>query len=126
LTKQISQKNFEDGLAKEYRELASRIPTKALLGSGLSPSDYEDSFDELFRYIDLSNEQTLLRKNGRISDETWESWRSGIKHNLSLPAFIRAWEEVKNKNPSQFQELKQLENEGFRSDPKCWGRGSDK
>ena len=79
LTKQINQRNFEDGLAKEYRELAGRIPTRALLGSGLSPSEYQQTFDEIFRYIDLSNEQTLLRKNQRISDESWESWCAGIK-----------------------------------------------
>lgn len=122
LTKQISQKNFEDSLAKEYRELASRIPTKALLGSGLSPKEYKESFDELFRYIDLSNEQTLLRKNDRISDDTWASWRAGIQYNLSLPAFSRAWKEIKEKNREQFEELKQLERRGFSSDPKSWSK----
>jgi hypothetical protein len=123
LTKQINQKNFEDGLAKEYRELASRIPTKALLGSGLSPKEYAQAFDELFRYIDLSNEQILLRKNSRISDETWESWCSGIQYNLALPVFCRAWTEIKDKNPSQFRELDQLIREKFLNDPKSWTKG---
>ena len=122
LTKQISQQEFEDGLAKEYRELASRIPTRALLGSGLSPSEYDDSFDEMFRYIDLSNEQVLLRKSRRIGDDTWESWCSGIQYNLSLPVFNRAWKEIKEKNPTQFLELKLLEQQGFHSDPKFWDK----
>jgi hypothetical protein len=126
LTKQINQRNFEDGLTKEYRELASRIPTKALLGSGLSPSEYQQTFDELFRYIDLSNEQTLLRKNKRISDESWESWCAGIKYNMSLPVFERAWTEIRRLNPNQFEELNQLIQENFIQDPKLWNKGGVK
>lgn len=119
--KTIAQLQFEDGLAKEYRELASRIPTKALLGSGLSPREYRDAFDELFRYIDLSNEQVLLRMSGRVGDSTWRNWNSGIKYNLSLPAFKRAWETVQTKNPEQFSELRTLVEKGF-CDPMRWDK----
>ena len=45
-TKAINQLEFEDGLDKEYRDLVARIPTKSLLGSGLSPSEYKDAFGE--------------------------------------------------------------------------------
>lgn len=121
-TQFITQLQFEDGLAKEYRELASRIPTKALLGAGLSPKEYEDSFDELFRYIDLSNEQVLLRKYGRIGEVAWGSWCSGIQYNLSLPVFKRAWREIKERNPTQFSELKLLEQQEFSSDPNSWDK----
>lgn len=88
-TKNIAQLQFEDGLAKEYRELTSRIPTKAMLGARLSPREYAGAFDELFRYVDLSNEQIMLRKHERISPEVWVSWCSGIEFNLALPAFRR-------------------------------------
>lgn len=124
LTKEIAKDEFEDGLAKEYRELASRIPTKALLGSGLSPQDYERTFDELFRYIDLSNEQVALCMRDRVRDETWESWSAGIEFNLSLPAFHRAWNQVQKHNPTQFSELKRLVADSFRTDPKDWKRVS--
>ena len=120
LTRVIAQDNFEDGLAREYRELASRIPTKALLGSGLSPKEFERTFDELFRYIDLSNEQVNLRMRGRISSETWVSWSEGMKFNLGLPAFKRAWNEVEALTPSQYAELRRALGEQFAIDPKSW------
>ncbi len=118
-SKKIAQAQFEDGLAKEYRELTSGIPTKALLGEDLSESEYQDSFDELFRYVDLTNEQVSLRQRGRISEEVWWYWLSGIQSNLRLPAFHRAWTEIKVKSKS-FEELRRLENEGFKTDPINW------
>lgn len=121
LSKDIAQLQFEDGLAKEYRELASRIPTKALLGKELYEEEYQASFDEFYRYVDLSNEQVSLRERGRIGDAVWKSWCSGIKANLSLPSFNRAWTEIKEQSNS-FHELRRLEQEGFRMDPKCWKR----
>lgn len=124
LAKEIAKDEFEDGLSKEYRELASRIPTKALLGAGLSPQEYERTFDELFRYIDLSNEQVTLRMRDRIRDETWVSWSAGIEFNLNLPVFHRAWNEVQKHNPTQFAELKRLVADSFRADPKTWKKGA--
>lgn len=120
-SKNIAQLQFEDSLAKEYRELASRIPTKALLGHELSDAEYEESFDELFRYVDLSNEQVSLRQRGRISKTVWRSWCSGIQANLALPSFKRAWVEIQRQSTS-FQELRRLETEKFQLDPKCWRR----
>jgi hypothetical protein len=118
-SKKIAQAQFEDGLAKEYRELTSGIPTKALLGEDLSESEYQDSFDELFRYVDLTNEQVSLRERGRISKKVWLYWLSGIQSNLRLPAFHRAWTEIKGKSKS-FAELRRLENQGFKTDPRKW------
>lgn len=123
-TKVIAQLQYEDTLEKEYRDIAARVPTKALIGGGLSPQEYEDAFDELFRYFDLSNKQVMLRKQGRVGDFTWESWLSGIKFNLSLPAFSKAWIDVKEKTHSQksefFSELRRLEDDKFLSYPKHW------
>lgn len=118
-SKKIAQDQFEDGLAKEYRELTSGIPTKALLGEDLSESEYQDSFDELFRYIDLTNGQVSLRQRGRISEDVWWYWLSGIQSNLRLSAFNRAWTEIKAKSKS-FEELRRLENQGFKTDPITW------
>ena len=79
LAKKVAQSQFEDALSKEYRDLVGRIPTKALLGRGLAPIEYASAFDELFRYIDLSNEQVNLRRNRRISHKTWLNWASGMR-----------------------------------------------
>ena len=119
VSKNIAQLQFEDGLAKEYRELAGRIPTKALLGQPLSENEYKYSFDEFYRYVDLSNEQVSLRKRGRIGKGVWQYWSSGIQANLALPSFNRAWLEIQGQCKS-FQELRRLEAEGFRLDPNCW------
>ena len=123
-TKIIAQLQFEDTLEKEYRDLAARISTGALIGGELSPQQYDDAFDELFRYFDLSNKQVMLRKQERIGDSTWENWQSGIKFNLSLPAFRKAWTDIKEKTESQksefFSELRKLEETSFQCDPKSW------
>ncbi len=118
-SRQIAQLQFEDALAKEYRELANRLPTKILLGDELEEMEYPKAFDELFRYIDLSNEQVCLRQRGRISFEVWANWCEGIQSNLKLPAFARAWKEVKEKSES-FKELRRLEHEKFQTDPLDW------
>ena len=119
VSKNIAQLQFEDGLAKEYRELAGRIPTTALLGHPLSEDQYLAAFDEFYRYVDLSNEQVSLRQRGRIGRAVWLYWSSGIQANLNLPAFKRAWTEIQSQCGS-FQELRRLEAEGFVRDPKSW------
>lgn len=119
ISKEISQLQFEDSLDKEYRELINRLKPKVLLGEELSEQDYQDAFNEIFHYIDLSNEQVYLRRRGRIGKEVWVSWRAGIVSNLALPAFARVWEEIKAKS-SSFEELRRFESEGNDCDPFNW------
>lgn len=115
----IAQTQFEDGLAKEYRDLVSGMPAKIFLGRSLKREEYLDAFDDLYRYFDLTNEQILLRKRGRVGLDVWESWCSGIESNMSLVSFRCAWIEIKESTCS-FQELRKLEGELFKSDPKDW------
>jgi hypothetical protein len=118
-TKKIAQSQFEDALSKEYRELIGRIPTKALLGDPLYGREYEQTFDELFHYVDLSNEQVSLRMRERIGAEVWSDWCEGIRSNLALPAFAKAWQDIKSRTTS-FDELRRLESDEFVSDPADW------
>ncbi|MDE4538046.1 hypothetical protein GIB19_12540 [Pseudomonas sp. ITEM 17296] len=118
-SRDIAQLQFEDDLAKEYRELAAELPKNALMGTEISNGEYEESFDGLYRYIDLTNEQISLRSRDRITKETWESWLEGIQANMKLPAFAQAWAEIKNSS-SGFKELRRLEREIYESDPKDW------
>ncbi len=119
-TKAINQLEFEDGLNKEYRDLVARIPTKALLGSGLSPQEYQDAFNELYRYVDLCNQQVFLRRQKRISSDVWGQWCAGIQYNLeSLQTFKRAWSDIKGRCDS-FKELRKLEKNKFKDDPAQW------
>jgi hypothetical protein len=99
---------FEDSMAREYRELAATLPTKALLGEQLTDEEFREHFDEFYRYFDLSNEQVFLHECGRIRKSTWQFWKDGIESNLNRPAFKRAWNEVCSRTTSDFSELRAL------------------
>lgn len=108
LAQRQSVTNFEDSFAKEYRELAAKLPTKALLGDPLSDEEYLTYFDEMYHYFDLCNEQVFLQSVGRISNRTWIFWKDGITSNLRRPAFDRAWSEIASRANDDFSELKAL------------------
>jgi len=124
LTRAQSRVGFEDGLSREYRDIAEGIPVKALLGEELQEAEFEEAFRRFYRYIDLSNEQIFLRMEGRISLKTWRNWAGGIESNLGRPAFRRAWKEIKDRSGGSFSELRRLESDNFASDPKKWTRQS--
>ena len=111
---------FEDGLAREYREIAQRIPVDALLGGELDEKTFAASLNDFYSYVDLSNEQVFLRMNRRVSKQTWDNWANGIRANLARAAFRRAWEHIKARAPDNFEELKRLEKQTFRGDPAQW------
>lgn len=108
LSKKQATTAFEDFLSREYRELAGRLPTKALLGEPLTDSEHEESFDEMYHYFDLCNEQAFLAGKGRISGVTWKFWRDGILTNIRRPAFERAWSEVARRSGGDFSELRAI------------------
>lgn len=118
-TAELHRTQFEDSLAKEYRDLIQKIPLKALLGEDLTEKEYKEAKPYLFHYINLTNDQIFLRSKNRISLEVWNDWQGGIKYNLSLPTFKKFWEEIKPKIKS-FEELRELEEEKFNTDPKQW------
>lgn len=97
---------FEDALSKEYRELAARLPTKALLGEPLTCEEQADCFDEMYHYLDLCNQQAFLADSRRISGATWRFWQDGIKSNLKRPAFEQAWSEIAARSNGDFSELR--------------------
>ncbi len=100
--KQQSITSFEDDFTRQYREIIQRIPVKALLNEKLSDDDFQMALNEIYNYIDLTNEQIFLRRQNRIRSKTWENWRDGMKANLALPAFKRAWGMIKKKTPNNF------------------------
>ena len=100
--------SFEDTFAREYRELAATLPTKALLGEELSEDEHKQHFDEFYHYFDLCNEQVFLNKKKRVRHSTWQFWLDGMKSNFSRPAFKRSWKEVCQRAGSDFSELREL------------------
>jgi hypothetical protein len=125
LMKRMAGTQFEDGLAREYRELAARLPTKAMLGEELTENEHQCALDEFIHYFDLSNEQVFLRQSKRISLVTWLNWRDGIRSNLQRRAFARAWQEIKE-GSANFAEFRRLEAEEFQTDPAEWREASPK
>ena len=107
LAKKLARTQFEDTLAREYREIIAKLPSRAMLGEELSNAENVDYLDEFYQYIDLCNEQVFLRTRNRITFSTWVYWRDGITANLARPAFKTAWERIKQ-DPNSFEELKQL------------------
>ena len=104
---------FEDDLTKQYRGIMKSIPVDISTGSGLETltSNRErlaGCRDAIYRYVDLTNEQIFLHDKGRVADETWTGWFAGIKSNMKLPAFRQVWEEVSQKRPESFTDLREL------------------
>lgn len=108
LSKKQANLAFEDSLAKEYRDLAGRLPTKALLGEPLSEDEFAECFDEMYHYFDLCNHQAFLAQLGRISKQTWTFWKEGISSNMARPAFERAWSEIAGRSNHDFSELRSI------------------
>jgi len=111
---------FEDGLNSEYRRIIHAIPARALLGKTLPKKQMNQCLDELLSYIDLCNEQAFLRQQNRIRSDTWHFWADGMKSNFSRPAFRQAWQIITTKLPSDFNELRRLDESDFQDDPATW------
>ena len=120
LAQEQAATQFEDNIAREYREIALRLPVKALLGEPLDDDEHINQLEDFYHYIDLTNEEIFLRQQNRIRSETWTNWRDGIKSHLAKPAFKRAWDEIKMRAPGSFDELRRLENSDFNDDPRRW------
>jgi hypothetical protein len=118
--KNQSASAFEDQIAREYRQIAARLPIGALLGESLTDYGHQKALDEFYHYFDLSNEQIFLRQNQRVSNKTWKQWVTGIRSNLERPAFKRAWKEIKDRSNGDFDELRRLEKSDYQADPRKW------
>lgn len=116
-----TQTTFEDALAREYRQVSHRLPLKALLGEQLDAAEWSATLATFYWYFDLTNEQVFLRRNGRLSEQTWHNWSDGIRTVMRLPAFERAWGEIKSRAPGTFADLRRFSDEGFAGDPAAWG-----
>jgi hypothetical protein len=112
---------FEDELAREYRQLCQRLPPEALLGIQCAEQDVHASLANFLHYFLLTNDQVFLRQRGRITRKTWNDWRAGIASNLARPAFATSWLYIKEHSKNSFEELRALEASAFRVDPRRWG-----
>jgi hypothetical protein len=111
---------FEDNLEREYRQIVADIPVQALLGAKLASPLSDEELRVFYRYIDLTNQQVFLRRQRRITSETWRNWCEGIAHHFGRPAFRDAWEQIRDKATEDFSELHRLQQSDFKDDPADW------
>jgi hypothetical protein len=119
-SKQQAISAFEDSFSTQYRNLVQQIPVEALLGEDLDDNSYRANLNDFYHYIDLTNEQVFLRRQRRVSPETWKNWCDGIRSIMSKPAFARAWNEISRRAPDSFEELRRLVDSGYADDPATW------
>jgi hypothetical protein len=108
--KGYSRTSFEDDLSREYRSIIGQLPAEAFYIKGDAFAPGESVRRAFYRYVDLSNEQLFLASHDRVSAETIDQWKDGIRGNLEhLPAFRAAWAEIAANVPHDFfEDLKEL------------------
>jgi hypothetical protein len=95
--KKQAQIAFEDDCTRQYRDIIQRISVRALLNESLDDELFEKDLNEIYNYFDLTNEQTFLRKQRRVTLATWRNWRDGIQSNMALPASSGVLDLIKTK-----------------------------
>ncbi|MDF1764059.1 MAG: hypothetical protein P1U57_11670 [Oleibacter sp.] len=111
---------FEDSISKEYRDIARRISYKALVGMEMTDHEKDEALNEIYNYMDLCNEQIFLRKSRRIRKSTWGDWQEGMRSNFGLPFFNEASEEILERLPKTFTELRRVRDCDYNTDPRKW------
>lgn len=104
----IARSTFENLFVQAYQELVQKMPTKIFLGETLSVSERQASIGAMFHYLDLCNTQAYHRRQGRVSEATWQEWRDGIISNLARPELQNFWAYVATKSPGEFQDLRNV------------------
>jgi hypothetical protein len=108
LNRRQARSQFEDDLTSVYRELVALLPVDAFFDETIASNIVSEHLSVFYRYFDLCNEQVFLHAKGRVSEETWHEWRSGIIANMRRPAFEAAWSEIEPHISGDFQELREL------------------
>lgn len=78
------------------RELPSesRRPGSAFSLDALNPDERGRVLNAARAYLNLTSEEFFLHSRGRIDDETWRIWKTGIAQTVRLPWLRLAWQEL--------------------------------
>lgn len=86
--------DFEDAVAKEFRDLLQALPADAYLGKPLHPDVMTAHLNVFIRYFDLCNNQVFYWQQRRVTAACWINWQDGICGLMKKPAFRQAWEHM--------------------------------
>ena len=93
--KQLQLTFFAD-YTKRYQGIFLNFPEtinrKDFDFNALKPDKKAKTLKYMRAYFDLCSEELFLYNKGRIDDETWKEWKSGIEYSFSKTAFKLAWE----------------------------------
>ena len=67
-------------------------------------------------YLNLTSEEFFLHRRGRIDDETWKIWKTGIVTTIRLPWLRVAWQELEVEY-SYFEDYSRFVNECLAEPP---------
>ncbi|MFK5948941.1 MAG: hypothetical protein QM500_09270 [Methylococcales bacterium] len=82
---------------KRYQEIMLNFP-ESINEIDFNFDNLGENKDRTLRYMrayfDLCSEEYFLHSQGKIGDNTWKEWKSGIEYAFSKTAFIKGWEIV--------------------------------
>ncbi|MES9898529.1 MAG: hypothetical protein ABW148_05845 [Sedimenticola sp.] len=84
---------------KRYQEIMLNLPESInkedfdfdKLDEGNEKTIKEKTLRYMRAYFDLCSEEYFLHGQGKIGDNTWREWKSGIEYAFSKTAFIAGW-----------------------------------
>jgi hypothetical protein len=89
-------RQFESLYVRRYWTIMDELSLDVMRGTPQNGAALSERDEKAIRsYLRLCEDQLELRKEGWISDETWQMWRNGIDAQLQRPAFSTIWEEIR-------------------------------
>jgi len=85
---------------RRYSEIVRDLPSESRRpGSdfsldALNPDERGRVLNAARAYLNLTSEEFFLHGRGRIDDETWRIWKTGIAQTVRLPWLALAWQEL--------------------------------
>lgn len=87
-------RQFEEKYVERYWSILDDLSLPALRVSDQEPNADEEK--AIRKYIFLCEDELQMRKNGYISDSTYEEWADGMRNQLAQPMFKKVWEWIQN------------------------------
>jgi hypothetical protein len=92
-------RQFEEKYVERYWSILDDLSLPALRMSDQEPNAGDEKV--IRKYLFLCEDELQMRKNGYISDATYEEWADGMRQQLEQPMFERVWEQVQKEGNSR-------------------------